>query len=65
MKNHLKTKHLPEFTEHYKEESSSSSQSSLDTFVVSKAVKKVPANSELAKKLTDSIADFITRDYSH
>ena len=62
MWNHLKTKHLPEFNVFYLEEPSSSSQTSLDDFVMLKAVKKLPASSDLAKKLTDGIADFITRD---
>ena len=62
MRNHLKTKHLTEFNALYLEEPSSSSQTSLDDFVMSKAVKKLPASSDLAKKLTNGIADFITRD---
>ena len=49
MKNHLKTKHFPEFNALYLEEPSSSSQS-LDDFFMSKAVKKLPASSDLAKK---------------
>ncbi|XP_011406608.1 PREDICTED: zinc finger BED domain-containing protein 1-like [Amphimedon queenslandica] len=62
MKNHLKTKHLAEFNMLYQEEPTTSSQSSLDAFIVSKSVKKFSANSEMAKKLNEGLADFITRD---
>ena len=55
MKNHLKTKHLAEFNTLYQEDPTSSSQSSLDTFIVSKSVKKFSANSEMAKKLNEDL----------
>lgn len=62
MKNHLKSKHPAEYSELYTEESAGSSQASLEGFFPRTAAKKVPPDSELAKKLTGGIVDFICRD---
>ena len=60
MKNHLKGKHLAEYHLMF-EMSSETSQSSLMDFTVP-AVKKLPSSSSLATKLTNGVAEFITRD---
>ena len=65
MKNHLQTKHRPIFDQLYGESSGTQAQkeqSSLDAFVQSSTVSKLPPLSPRAVQLTDAVADFIARD---
>ena len=61
LKNHLRTNHRAEYEELFKSEQITS-QTSMDDFVQSSSVKKLPHDSTCAVELTSAVVEFAARD---
>ena len=60
LKNHLRTNHRKEYNELY--ESDLNLSTTMDSFVRSSGVKRLPQNSARALELTNTVVEFISRD---
>ena len=60
--NHLRASHSVEYTALIGMDNSEAQQQTIDHYTSTRSVEKLSHNSARAKKLTESIAEFITRD---
>ena len=61
LKNHLRTNHQTEYEELYGKEQITN-QTSMDSFVQTSSVKKLPHHSTHAVELTNAVVEFVARD---